>query len=75
MLAILMEQMNRRNNADLMRFIPMISKKYSSPAHLKPLIDWLNLIINGGQNIRLLISIPPRHGKTESIVRHSFLLA
>lgn len=63
-----MEQINRANNSDLLKFIPLISKNYESPKHLKPLTDELNLLLNGETDKHLLISIPPRHGKTETLL-------
>ena len=58
---------------DIEIFVPMISPHYSVPRHLKPLTNVLNRIIKGEQNIKVLLSVPPRHAKTETIL-HSIAL-
>lgn len=53
---------------DLQRFIPFISPKYYAPVHLKPITDELNKILQGDTDKRIAISVPPRHGKTDTLL-------
>ena len=52
---------------DLRYFIPAIHKDYGEPLHLLPLINELNEILKGKQKY-IVISCPPLHGKTETII-------
>lgn len=47
--------------------IPLLNKTYVIPKHLKPVTDVLNAILRGEQK-KLCISLPPRHGKTETLL-------
>jgi len=52
---------------DLLEFIPRVSPRYSAPLHLRPAVEVLErMVTDGGQ--RLIISVPPRHGKTELLL-------
>ena len=51
----------------LLDFIPYWNKRYVAPKHLKPLTDALERIA-AGQSVFLCISVPPRHGKTETLL-------
>lgn len=51
----------------LLDFIPRLNKRYVSPTHLMPLISALERIANG-ESVFLCISVPPRHGKTETLL-------
>ena len=56
---------------DLMHYIadltPNSTPKWLPPYHLKPLIDALERTLH--EPVRLLVSVPPRHGKTETLLR------
>lgn len=62
-------ELRRRKNAkrSLYEFIVHNTPQYTSPTHLKPLIDYLTKILKG-ESVRLLCSTPPRHGKTETLL-------
>jgi len=47
--------------------IPIITPKYASPKHLQPLADLIDRA-KRGEAIRALISVPPQHGKTETVL-------
>ena len=48
-------------------FIPAISPRFTSPVHLQPMLDVLDRIEQGEQ-VKIVISTPPRHGKTETLL-------
>lgn len=50
----------------LLEWIPRISPQYKPPHHLRPLID----VLSGWRTkpFRVLFSVPPRHGKTETLL-------
>lgn len=50
----------------LLNFIPRISPKYMPPRHLRPLLEKLEAART--RPIRVVVSVPPRHGKTESLL-------
>lgn len=52
----------------LFAFIPFRNRGYQLPIHLAPLIDRLQRIVVNREPARLLLSAPPRHGKSETIV-------
>lgn len=52
----------------LMEFIPLFSPAYQSPLHLKRLVDKLELAKT--QPVRLVVSVPPRHAKTETLLHY-----
>lgn len=57
---------------DLLPFIPRISPQFSRPAHLAPLVDVLGRAFacarGWGPPVFALVSEPPQHGKTETIL-------
>ena len=59
-------------NADLFvslqNFIPHITPKFTQPHHLKPITDILDEVAIFNQSIKAIISIPPQHWKTETIL-------
>lgn len=50
----------------LLEFIPRISPKYMAPRHLRPLLQKLEEART--RPIRVVVSVPPRHAKTESLL-------
>jgi predicted phage terminase large subunit-like protein len=57
----------RTRNEALLDFIPRVSPKFSPPVHLAPVIRLLERAVRG-ESIRALVSVPPRHAKTETIL-------
>jgi predicted phage terminase large subunit-like protein len=55
-----------RAELPLLDFIPAISPSYVAPRHLAPLIEQIERAER--EPIRLLVSTPPRHAKTETIL-------
>jgi len=55
---------------DLGLFIEMTTPEYGSPEHLRPLLDALDRSMR--EPVRLLVELPPRHGKTETLL-HSLV--
>ena len=53
--------------ASLQRWIPTISPKYKSPTHLRALTDVFESIARGEPRKALTV-LPPRHGKTETVL-------
>jgi len=50
----------------LIDFIPFINPRFEAPLHLAPLVDTLERMRS--EPVRMLVSVPPRHGKTETIL-------
>ena len=50
----------------LLEFIPHISPRFAPPTHLAPLIERLERIPDEPQ--KLIVSVPPRHSKSESLL-------
>ncbi len=50
----------------LVDFIPRISPRYDRPHHLAPLLDVLER--SEREPVRAIVSVPPRHAKTETIL-------
>lgn len=48
------------------KFIPTISREYAEPKHLEPLTLELECLFGG--SARLCVSVPPRHGKSETLL-------
>lgn len=80
---------DRRRNAHLVRadgglqaFIPRISSRFESPTHLRRFTDALEEAFafatgrdaDAKDSPRVVISVPPRHGKTEAVI-HFFAWA
>lgn len=55
-----------RRRHRLVNFIPTISPKFAPPWHLAPLLEKIELARYSPQ--RELVSTPPRHGKTETLL-------
>lgn len=53
-------------SADLYQIVPLLSPKYEEPRHLAPAVEVLMATEHSPQ--RLIISVPPRHGKTETLL-------
>ncbi len=51
----------------LIEWIPKLSPRYEPPRHLAPLIEVLEGILRGEQH-RVVVHTPPRHGKTETLL-------
>jgi len=60
-------QTNPLADLDLAEFIPAVTPKWQRPDHLAPLIDLFERA-DRGESIRALVSVPPRHGKTETLL-------
>lgn len=56
-----------RRLPSLMRWIPKVSPHLDAPTHLEPLVRELERVLRG-ETIELTVSVPPRHGKTTTIV-------
>ena len=52
----------------LPEFIPAISPRYQEPAHLLPLTTALENLF--GSSARICVSVPPRHGKSETLLHY-----
>lgn len=55
--------------APLGEFITTISPHYVNPTHLKPMVD--ALANESGEPLRLIVTVPPRHSKSESLLHYS----
>lgn len=53
----------------LQDFIPLSTKGFSSPYHLKPLTAELEAVFMKKKPARVVCHAPPRHGKTDSVLR------
>ena len=51
----------------ILDFVPLLSPRYERPNHLRPVAELFWEAENVG-NVRGLVSTPPRHGKTETIL-------
>ena len=51
----------------LLSFVPLVSPTYRAPEHLRPLAEAFHRA-DRGEQVFLVSSTPPRHGKTESIL-------
>lgn len=60
------------NPLPLLEFIPKITPRFTQPHHLKPLITRLERIPKEPQF--LIVSVPPRHSKSESLLHFMALL-
>jgi predicted phage terminase large subunit-like protein len=56
----------RLEPGSLLEFIPRISPRFEAPYHLRPLIERLEQIPQRPQ--KLIVSVPPRHSKSESLL-------
>ena len=51
----------------LLEWIPRASPHLAAPSHLAPLAEQLERVLRG-ESIELCVSVPPRHGKTTTVV-------
>ena len=56
----------QRKTETLLEYIPRITPRYGAPHHLAPLIERLERARI--EPLRLVVSTPPRHGKTETLL-------
>lgn len=64
----------RFTSSGLLGFIPRLSPHYAEPLHLAPLTEQLERLHHG--RLRLCFSVPPRHGKSETVLHAiAYLLA
>lgn len=56
---------SRLTELSLGDFIPALTPRWERPDHLKPLLDVFERI-RRGESVRVLLSVPPQHGKTET---------
>jgi predicted phage terminase large subunit-like protein len=47
-------------------FIPRLSPDYAEPRHLSPLLFEFERLVDG--KVRICVSVPPRHGKSETLL-------
>jgi hypothetical protein len=64
--AELERRQRRRAALPLLDFIPALTPKWRRPDHLEPLADLFERL--EFEEVRALCSVPPRHGKTETIL-------
>jgi predicted phage terminase large subunit-like protein len=57
----------RRRDESLLDFIPRTTPRWSRPVHLAALVSLLGRIARG-ERVYACISVPPRHGKTETLL-------
>ncbi len=55
-----------RRDLDLFEFIPKVTPRFHPPRHLTPLVEALERTER--EQVHLLVSVPPRHGKTECLL-------
>lgn len=68
MAAAEIERRRRLRQGGLLQFVPRISKRFAPPIHLSPLVE---LLERARQDpIRVVVSTPPRHGKTETLLHY-----
>ena len=48
-------------------FVPRVSPAFTAPRHLAPLVELFERV-ERGEVVRACISVPPRHGKTETVL-------
>lgn len=72
-LGAMMLQMRREERAraapssdSLVDFVPSISPRFAAPRHLRPFAELIQRAVR--EPVRALVSVPPRHGKTELIL-------
>lgn len=58
------EELARRSLED---FIPWVTPAYETPRHLGPLMEVFERIA-AGEELRIALSAPPRHAKTETVI-------
>lgn len=53
----------------LQDFVPLSTRTYSRPYHLRPLTDELEAVFLHKKPARVVCHAPPRHGKTDTVLR------
>lgn len=61
-----LRQAQEHSTSDLLAFIQATSPRYSAPTHLAPLVNELREIPRIPK--RLIVSVPPRHSKSETLL-------
>jgi len=61
------ERRRQQTSEGLLDFIPRISRRFEAPRHLTPIARLFERAV-AGEPVRALVSVPPRHGKTETIL-------
>ena len=61
------ERRQRKRSELLAEYIPRVSPEYGTPKHLRPILDLFRRIACGEQ-VRACVSVPPQHGKTETLL-------
>lgn len=61
-----LERRRRLREIGLIDFIPMVSPRFEAPYHLVPLLTLIERATR--EPVRAVVSTPPRHGKTESLL-------
>jgi len=56
---------HRLKTEDLGRFIPRVTPRFEVPDHVRPIMNAIERA-SRGEEIRLLVAMPPQHGKTET---------
>jgi predicted phage terminase large subunit-like protein len=56
-----------RLTGPLQGFIPAVTPRWSEPRHLRRLTDQFERIARG-ERVQVLVSVPPQHGKTETLL-------
>lgn len=57
-----------KSTESLLGFIPRISPHLTAPKHLAPLCELLERSLH--EPVRAVVSVPPQHGKTETVMHH-----
>jgi predicted phage terminase large subunit-like protein len=60
-----LERRRRLRTTGLLDFVPLLSPQWDSPKHLEPLTSRFERALI--EPIRFLFSVPPQHGKTETV--------
>lgn len=60
-------QAKRSTDAPLREFIPRVSPTHVEPDHLAPVLSIFERIA-AGERVRACVSVPPQHGKTETVL-------
>ena len=61
-------RLSRSRSTDLGSFITGLSRDYHEPEHLRPLLDELGRAER--EKVRFCFSVPPRHGKSETLLHY-----
>jgi hypothetical protein len=67
--AIVLRRELRRGADSLLDFVPRTNRNFTRPDHLRPVADRMAAAVRG-EPVRACVSVPPRHGKTETLLVH-----